>query len=194
MLTQDRITEIFQKTGVLQEGHFVLASGRHSGRYMQCARIFEYPAYAGELCRALAEGFRESRVDVVIGPALGAVQMAYEVSRHLNCRNIFAERVEGAMALRRTFAIKPGERVLVVEDAVTTGGSVKEVLELVRKAGGIPVGVGAIVDRSMGRADFGTEFHSVSRLDIESWPPEECPLCRDGVPVSRPGTKQQQKK
>lgn len=189
-MKQERVMEIFREAGVLQEGHFILASGRHSAQYMQCARIFQYPRFAEELCRSLAEQFRDDAVDVVIGPALGAIQMAYEVSRHLDCRNFFAERVEGAMTLRRTFEIKPGERVLVVEDAVTTGGSVKEVISLVKKAGGVLVGVGAIVDRSMGSADFGTAFRSVAKLDIQSWAPEECPLCQKGLVASKPGSKQ----
>ena len=136
-MTKERAYEILKEAGVLLEGHFLLTSGRHSNRYLQCARIFRNTRYSEELCAALAEKFRDAGVDIVIGPALGAVQMAYEVSRALGCENFFAEREDGAMTLRRGFAIQPGQRVLVVEDVVTTGGSVREVLEIVRQAGGV---------------------------------------------------------
>ena len=129
-MTKERALEILKEAGVLLEGHFLLTSGRHSGRYLQCARIFRNTRYSEELCAALAAHFKDDRVDIVIGPALGAVQMAYEVSRALGCENFFAEREDGSMTLRRGFAIEPGQRVLVVEDVVTTGGSVREVLEL----------------------------------------------------------------
>lgn len=187
MLTQEQALEIFRESGVLQEGHFLLTSGRHSDRYMQCAKVFQYTRHAEELCRALASGF--DGVDLVIGPAVGAVQMAFEVSRHLNCRNIFAERENGAFVLRRGFEIKPGERVLVVEDTVTTGGSVREVLELVRAHGGDVVGVGALADRSAGKLDFGVPFRAVVSVDIPSWDAGECPLCALSIPCVKPGSR-----
>ena len=167
-MTKERALEILKEAGVLLEGHFLLTSGRHSGRYLQCARIFRNTRYSEELCAALAAHFKDDRVDIVIGPALGAVQMAYEVSRALGCENFFAEREDGSMTLRRGFAIEPGQRVLVVEDVVTTGGSVREVLEIVRQAGGEIVGVGSIVDRTGGRIDFGVPFHSVISMEVES--------------------------
>lgn len=151
---------------------------------------FRNTRYSEELCAALAEKFRDAGVDIVIGPALGAVQMAYEVSRALGCENFFAEREDGAMTLRRGFAIQPGQRVLVVEDVVTTGGSVREVLEIVRQAGGVIVGVGSIVDRTGGRIDFGVPFHSVVSMEVESWEPGECPLCKAGAPAPyKPGSR-----
>ena len=167
-----------------------MTSGRHSGRYLQCARIFRNTRYSEELCAALAAHFKDDRVDIVIGPALGAVQMASEVSRALGCENFFAEREDGSMTLRRGFAIEPGQRVLVVEDVVTTGGSVREVLEIVRQAGGEIVGVGSIVDRTGGRIDFGVPFHSVISMEVESYEPSECPLCKAGAPAPyKPGSR-----
>lgn len=189
-MTKERALEILKEAGVLLEGHFLLTSGRHSGRYLQCARIFRNTRYSEELCTALAAQFKNDRVDIVIGPALGAVQMAYEVSRALGCENFFAEREDGTMTLRRGFAIEPGQRVLVVEDVVTTGGSVREVLEIVRQAGGEIVGVGSIVDRTGGRIDFGVPFHSVISMEVESYEPSECPLCKAGAPAPyKPGSR-----
>ncbi len=189
-MTKERALEILKEAGVLLEGHFLLTSGRHSGRYLQCARIFRNTRYSEELCAALAAHFKDDRVDIVIGPALGAVQMAYEVSRALGCENFFAEREDGSMTLRRGFAIEPGQRVLVVEDVVTTGGSVREVLEIVRQAGGEIVGVGSIVDRTGGRIDFGVPFHSVISMEVESYEPSECPLCKAGAPAPyKPGSR-----
>ena len=189
-MTKERALEILKEAGVLLEGHFLLTSGRHSGRYLQCARIFRNTRYSEELCAALAAHFKDDRVDIVIGPALGAVQMAYEVSRALGCENFFAEREDGSMTLRRGFAIEPGQRVLVVEDVVTTGGSVREVLEIVRQAGGEIVGVGSIVDRTGGRIDVGVPFHSVISMEVESYEPSECPLCKAGAPAPyKPGSR-----
>jgi orotate phosphoribosyltransferase len=125
----------------------------------------------------------------VAGPALGGIIMAYEIARALGVRNIFAERENGIMTFRRGFAVSPGERVLVVEDVVTTGGSAKEVAVLVREAGGLVAGVGAIVDRSGGTADFGAPFHPLLSVDAASWPADDCPLCREGVPIIKPGSR-----
>jgi orotate phosphoribosyltransferase, Thermus family len=191
MITQERVMEILKEAGVLLEGHFKLTSGRHSNKYLQCAKIFRNTKYSEELCSALAEQYRNDGVQVVIGPAMGAVQMAYEVSRPLKCENFFTERdEEGKMALRRGFVVNPGERVLVVEDVVTTGGSVREVIELVKKAGGVVVGVGSIVDRTGGKIDFGVPFRAVISVDVESWEPDECPLCKAGAPAPiKPGSR-----
>jgi len=190
MITKEKVLEIFDEAGVLQQGHFLLTSGKHSNRYLQCAKIFRNTKYSEKLCAALAERFASDKVDVVIGPAMGAVQMAYEVSRSLGCENFFAEREDGRMTLRRGFAVTPGMRCLLVEDVVTTGGSVKEVKELVEAAGGIVVGVGSIVDRSNGAVDFGVPFKAVIRLDVQSWPAEECPLCKEGkLPAVKPGSR-----
>ncbi len=186
----DRAIEIFKKTGVMLEGHFLLTSGRHSNRYMQCARLFEYPEYCELMCKDLAERFRGEAIDLVIGPALGGVIMSYEVGRQLGVRNFFAERSDdGTMVLRRGFVIPQGARVLLVEDTVTTGGSVKEVIALVKAAGGVVAGVGAIVDRSAGKVDFGCRFEAVASMDVQSWEAADCPLCKEGTPAIKPGSR-----
>lgn len=191
MITQERVLEILKEAGVLLEGHFKLTSGRHSNRYLQCAKIFRNTKYSEELCAALAEQYKDARVDIVIGPAMGAVQMAYEVSRPLKCENFFTERGDdGKMTLRRGFKVEPGQRVLVVEDVVTTGGSVREVLDIVREAGGDIVGVGSIVDRTGGKIDFGVPFKAVISVEVESWEQDECPLCKEGkLELVKPGSR-----
>ncbi|MDR1965519.1 MAG: orotate phosphoribosyltransferase [Synergistaceae bacterium] len=183
--------EILQKLGVLQTGHFRLTSGRHSDRYMQCAKLFEHPEESAELCGRLAETFKKQGrgIGVVAGPALGGIIMAYEVARALCARNIFAERENGAMTFRRGFRVEPGERVLVVEDVVTTGGSVREVIELLRGMDAEVAGVGSIVDRSAGTAAFGVDFHALVPMDIKSWDPHDCPLCKEGLPITKPGSR-----
>jgi orotate phosphoribosyltransferase len=189
MLSQERVLEVLKEAGVLLEGHFLLTSGRHSNRYLQCAKIFQNTKYSEELCAALAQQFADCNIDVVIGPAMGAVQMAYEVSRHLKTPNFFTERVDGQMVLRRGFSLKPGQRVLVVEDVVTTGGSVKEVMQIVRDCQAEVAGVGSIVDRTGGEIDFGVPFKSVISMKVESFQPEDCPLCKDGIPAIKPGSR-----
>lgn len=188
-MIHEEIQELFEKTGVLLTGHFILTSGRHSERYLQCAKLLQYPALAEKALKELAQNFRESEVDTVIGPAIGGIIVAYEVARALSARALFAERENGVMTLRRGFSIEPGEHVLVVEDVVTTGGSVKEVIDVVRSCGGEVVGVGALVDRNGNRVDFGVPFYSLLSLEVESYPPEECPLCKKGLPAQKPGSR-----
>jgi orotate phosphoribosyltransferase len=190
MITSERVLEILKEAGVLLEGHFLLTSGRHSNKYLQCARIFRQTRYSEELCKALAGHFAGEKIDVVIGPAMGAVQMAYEVSRHIGCENFFAERENGKMTLRRGFTITPGMQVLIVEDVVTTGGSVKEVIEIVKEQGGIVVGVGSIVDRTGGEINFGVPFEAVISMKVESWEADSCPICKEGrLPLVKPGSR-----
>ncbi|MBU7008460.1 orotate phosphoribosyltransferase [Phosphitispora fastidiosa] len=190
MLTEEQAIEIFTKSKALLTGHFRLTSGRHSSQYMQCAQVLQYPEYASRLCRDLAERFAGVKVDTVIGPALGGIIVAYEVGRAMGVRTIFTEREQGVMSLRRGFVIEPGEKVLVVEDVVTTGGSVKEVIEVVRQKGGEVVGVGVLVNRSNGKVDFGVKAEAVLSMEIQSYDPEDCPLCREGLPVIKPGSRQ----
>jgi len=190
LLTEEQAIEIFTKSKALLTGHFRLTSGRHSSQYMQCAQVLQYPEYASRLCRDLAERFAGIKVDTVIGPALGGIIVAYEVGRAMGVRTIFTEREQGIMSLRRGFVIEPGEKVLVVEDVVTTGGSVKEVIEVVRQKGGEVVGVGVLVDRSNGKVDFGVKTEAVLSMEIQSYDPEDCPLCREGLPVIKPGSRQ----
>ena len=189
MLTKEQIIDVLKKADVLQEGHFLLTSGRHSDKYMQCAKIFKHANYTEMLCRDLAEKFKDDDIQLVIGPAIGAITMAYEVSRHLQVENIFAERENGAMCLRRGFMIKPGQRVLVVEDVITTGGTVREVINIVKQAGGVVAGVGSIVDRTNGQIDFGTKYEAVIQVDVQSYTQEECPICKQGIPLVKPGSR-----
>lgn len=188
-MEKQQALDILKEAGALLSGHFLLTSGRHSDHYMQCARVFENPALASELCDELADLFRDDNVQLVAGPALGAITMAYETARALGVRNVFAERENGVMTLRRGFEIKPGERVLLVEDVITTGGSVREVRELIERAGGVVVGVGAIVDRSAGKVDFGVPLRAVLSMAIESYESTDCPLCRQGLPLVKPGSR-----
>ncbi len=190
-MTKEQAFAILKEAGVLMEGHFRLTSGRHSNKYLQCAKIFRNTKFSEPLCAALAEQYAADGVEVVIGPAMGAVQMAYEVSRALHCENFFTERDEnGKMQLRRGFSVQPGQKVLVVEDVVTTGGSVREVLDLVRAAGGEIAGVGAVVDRTGGKIDFGVPFKAVVSVEVESWEPEDCPLCKEGKQeLVKPGSR-----
>ncbi len=190
MLSEERVLEIFRETGVLLEGHFLLTSGRHSGRYLQCARVLQHPGFAAELCQELAGKFAKDKIDLCVGPALGGVIVAYETARALGVRGFFTERDKGGtMALRRGFMVSPGERALVLEDVVTTGGSVKEVIELLTGRGAVVAGVGSIVDRSGGRVDFGVPFYSLLKIEVESYGPEDCPLCRQGLAAVKPGSR-----
>ncbi len=170
------------------EGHFRLTSGLHSPHYFQCAKVLQYPAKAELLCREIASAFRDARIDAVIAPALGGIVVGQEVARQLGVRSMFAERKEGRMMLRRGFEISRGERILVCEDVITTGGSVGEVIELVRQAGGEVAGVGAIVDRSGGSVRFPGLFATMT-MNVVTYPPETCPLCASGVPVEQPGSR-----
>lgn len=191
MLSREEILQIFEKTQVLKEGHFLLTSGRHSARYMQCAQLLQYPQEAEKICRDLAAPFQDQKIDVVVGPAMGGVIVAYETARQLQAKSIFTERENGKMTLRRGFTIEPGQRVLVVEDVVTTGGSVKEVIEVVEGTGATIVGVAVMVDRSNGKVDFGYPLHALLPIEIETYAVDECPLCKSGAePAVKPGSRQ----
>ena len=187
---QEAILQIFKDTGALLQGHFLLTSGKHSAQYMQCAQVLQHPRIAAQLGQALADKFDGGKIETVIGPAMGGIIVAHEVGRALGVKAIFTERQNGEMALRRGFLLKPGERVLVVEDVITTGGSVQEVIKLVRELGAEPVGVGVLVDRSGGQADFdGLRLHSLLQMQIEAFEPDDCPLCAQGVPCVKPGSR-----
>ena len=188
-MTNTEIIEMLKEAEVLLEGHFLLTSGRHSDKYMQCAKIFQNAKYSVPLCAELVEKYKNDNIEVVIGPAIGAIQMSYEVGKQLGVKNIFAEREDGKMTLRRSFEITEGQRVLVVEDVVTTGGSVREVIDIVREHGGEVVGVGVVVDRTGGKIDFGVPLESVISLDVVSYEPDECPLCKENKPLVKPGSR-----
>lgn len=188
-MTREEILKLFSKTGVLKTGHFLLTSGRHSNKYLQCAQLLQYPEATEKACSELAKHFKDMNIQTVIGPAMGGIIISYEMGRQLDIRSIFAEREDGKMALRRGFAVKPGERVLVVEDVVTTGGSVKEVISLIKELGGEVAAVAALVDRSGGKVDFGVPAYYLLDLEVKSYTPEECPLCKKGLPVVKPGSR-----
>lgn len=189
MMTEKDVLLIFEEMNALLKGHFKLSSGLHSERYLQCALVLQYPEVAGKMAASLAAKFAGDNVDLVIGPALGGVTFAYEVARAMNTRGLFTERQEGKMVLRRGFTIDEGERVLVVEDVVTTGGSTKEVMEVVRSSGGVVVGVGSIIDRSEKDPDFGVKFASLAKVKVETFEESTCPMCKKGLPVTKPGSR-----
>jgi orotate phosphoribosyltransferase len=186
----EEVRELLRATGALWEGHFLLSSGLHSSRYIQCARLLQYPWHAETVGRALAEKVRDLSVDVVVGPALGGILVAHELGRALGVRALFAEREGGKLALRRGFFIAPGERVLLAEDVVTTGGSTLETAEVVASFGGTVVAAACIVDRrGPGAKDLPFPLFSLLRLELETYPPEECPLCQAGIPLEKPGSR-----
>jgi orotate phosphoribosyltransferase len=188
-LSEKEILDIFKKTEALLEGHFLLTSGRHSNMYFQCAKVLQFPAYMEKICSNIAEHFKNYEIDTVISPAIGGIIVGQEVARQLNKRSIFAEREDKALTLRRGFSLEPGEKVLVCEDVVTTGGSVFEVIDIVKKSGAIVVGVGCIVDRSNGKVDFGFPQKSAVMMDVVSYPADDCELCKKGLPVVKPGSR-----
>ncbi|RJP78829.1 MAG: orotate phosphoribosyltransferase [Candidatus Zixiibacteriota bacterium] len=192
-LSPEHVRALLESCGAYQEGHFELRSGRHSGGYVEKFRLLERPEVASELCRALAETWRHAAIERVAGPALGGVIIAYEVARALGVPCAFAERAGENLEFRRGFVFRPGEKVLVVEDIVTTGGSARQVVDAARAAGADPVGAAVLVNRSGKPLDLGVPAVALLDLDIASFPPEECPLCRDGLPLTAPGSKGTQK-
>ncbi|KGP76232.1 Orotate phosphoribosyltransferase [Desulfosporosinus sp. Tol-M] len=189
LLTPDEYLEIFRKSNALLEGHFLLTSGKHSAQYMQCAQVLQYPDRAAILAKGLAMSFRDMEIQTVIGPAMGGILVAHEVAKALGVRALFTERENGSMRLRRGFTLSPGERVLVVEDVITTGGSVREVLTVVQESEAIPVGVGILVDRTGGTVDFGLPMASLIQLHIQAYEALDCPLCAQGIPAIKPGSR-----
>ncbi len=185
----NELLKIFQKTGALLEGHFLLTSGRHSNYYFQCAKVLQYPQYTEMVCKIISDKFKDFDIDTVIAPAIGGIVVGQEVARQLNKRFIFAEREVKQLTLRRGFSLKPGEKVLVCEDVVTTGGSVFETIEIVKQNNAEVVGVGFIVDRSNGKVDFGYPQISAMKMDVVSYIKEECPICKEGIPLVKPGSR-----
>ncbi|HHV35152.1 MAG TPA: orotate phosphoribosyltransferase [Syntrophomonadaceae bacterium] len=189
-MTEQELIKLFIERSALLEGHFRLTSGLHSNRYIQCAQVLQYPDLSAMLGEKLAAPFSEQDVDLVVGPAIGGIIVAQEVGRALGVKAIFSERKEGKMTLRRGFEIKRGERVVVVEDVVTTGGSTKEVIDLVKEYDGVVVGVASLVDRHSGDLDFGVPFYPLLKLDIETYSPDGCPLCQKGLSIVKPGSRE----
>ena len=188
-MANENILEIFKKTNALLSGHFLLTSGRHSNQYFQCAMVLQYPEYNGILAAIIAEQFKDKEIDTVISPAIGGICVGQEVARQLNKKFIFAERDDSKLTLRRGFSINEGEKFLVCEDVVTTGGSVFEVMDIVKENKGTVVGVGMIVDRSNGKVDFGVPQVSTLKLEVVSYQPDECPLCKEGLPAVKQGSR-----
>ena len=189
MSEREQILSIFRSTEALLEGHFVLTSGRHSASYFQCAKVLQHPEYLTAFSIMIADEFEDQAPDVVISPAIGGVVLGTEVGTQLGCRTIFAERKEGDMVIRRGFHIEKGEKVLVVEDVITTGGSVKEVMDLVEEAGGNILGVGVLVDRSNGSVTLHNNQYSIVKLDAVSYGQDEVPDDLAAIPIQKPGSR-----
>ena len=188
-MTENEILEVFRRNSALLEGHFILSSGLHSDRYIQCALVLQHPRVAEQLGSELAAKLRHLGASVVAAPALGGILVAHEVARALGLRAIFTERQEGAMTLRRGFSLTAGEPTLVVEDVLTTGLSTRETIQCVERAGGKVVGAGALIDRSGGAADLGLPRAALLTLQIQNYNPAECPLCKSGSPAVKPGSR-----
>jgi len=192
IIKTEEVMKKFEEAGAIQKGHFKLTSGVHSDTYIQCAQIMQHPEFMHNLCSELGKKFRGDDIDVIVGPAIGGIIMAHVMARVLGpwVRAIFTERENGKMTLRRSFEIKEGEKVLVVEDVTTTGSSVREVIDIVKSRQGKVVGVGVLIDRSGGEVDFGVKTEKLLTVDIKTYLPEECPLCKKGIPVVKPGSRE----
>jgi orotate phosphoribosyltransferase len=188
----DAVEKMFEKSGALLKGHFLLTSGLHSPVYWEKALVIQYPEYTEKLCRMIADHFRRSGAQVVAGPTTPGIILSYETARQLGLRAIFAERDESGSGrvFRRGFTIAPGEKVLVVDDILTTGGSVSEVIAAVKKLGCIVVGVGVLVLRAEREPDFGVPLYACHRTQVITYPPDKCPLCAAGIPLVKPGSSQ----
>jgi len=180
--------DILKKSGAMLQGHFVLASGVHSPFYWEKFRILQYPHYTEQLCRMIADRYRQDGIEVVAGPTIGGIIVAYEVARQLGVRGIFAEKIgEEQRVFRRGLSIKPGERVLLADDIATSGNSLRQVIAAINEQGGITVGIGILVNRSEHELEFGVPFFSCHRAVTTTYPPDKCPLCADNIPLVKPG-------
>lgn len=183
------VMRLFQACGAWMEGHFQLSSGLHAREYLQCALILQQPTLASRLCQALAQRFITDEVTCVAAPALGGILVGYETARHLGARAIFAERVEDKLTFRRGFQVTSRDRVLVVEDVVTTGGSAEELMDPIRDVGATIVGVGALVDRSAGWTSFDVKYHALMSLNLKTFSTADCPMCKEQIPINKPGSR-----
>jgi orotate phosphoribosyltransferase len=190
-MTRDELLDLFRRSGALLEGHFRLTSGLHSTGYLQCALVLQYPEHAEMLGRAVADRVRHLQPSVVLSPALGGVVIGQEVGRALGVRALFAERQDGRLALRRGFTLSASDRVVVIEDVVTTGGSTKETMQVAAAAGGHVVGAASIVNRSGGAPDLGVPYSALLEIALPTFESEACPLCAQGLPVVKPGSRPQ---
>lgn len=187
-MTEKEVEDLLIETSAIMEGHFLLTSGLHSPRYVEKFNVLQKPIYTEKLCRAMAEKFKDANIETVVGPVTGGILLAHETGKALGTRAIFTERENGKMTFRRGFTLHEGERVLIVEDIVTTGGSIREVIDVVKEHGGIPVAVSMLVDRSGGKATFGdVPSTALLHMDVKTYKPEECPLCKAGIPMTKRG-------
>ena len=187
-MTEQEILQVFKDSGALLDGHFVLTSGNHSPHYIEKFRVLEHPKYTEMLCKELAHKFEKDDVTLVVGPMTGGILLAYEVGKNLDTKAIFTERVDGKMKFRRGFEVKPDDRVLIVEDIISTGGSVQEVIDEVKRFKAEIVGVGCLVDRSGGKVDFGIPLKPLVKMDVVSFKPDEVPEWLAKIPVTKPGS------
>jgi orotate phosphoribosyltransferase len=183
----DDVLDIFRTAGAIKEGHFLLASGLHSPVYWEKFRILQYPGLTEKLCRLIVRHFKEQQIDVVAGPTTGGIILAFETARQLGVRGIFAEREGGTRVFRRDFGVTPGARILIVDDIMTEGGSVRQTIDAVDKLGGTAIGIGVLVDRSERNLEFDLPFFSCLRAPATAYAPQECPLCADHIPLVKPG-------
>ena len=188
-MTEKQTLKLYEKTGALMRGHFRLTSGLHSDVYLQSALVLQHPEHAAALGAALAAPFRAAGATTVLAPAIGGILVAHEVAKALGARALFTERENDAMALRRGFTLSAGERCLVVEDVITTGGSTREVVACAEKAGGVVAGVGSLIDRSGGAVRFPMKRVALATIQAKTWEPEECPLCKAGSQAVKPGSR-----
>ena len=188
-VTEQEVKDILVKTNAIMDGHFLLTSGLHSPHYVEKFNVLQHPKYTEQLCRAMAEKFKDADIETVVGPVTGGIILAHETAKALDARAIFTERVDGKMTFRRGFKLHDGERVLIVEDIVTTGGSIKEVIDVVKANGGVPVAVSMLVDRSGGKVNFGdVPSTALLHINVETYKPEDCPLCKNNVPITKRGS------
>ena len=185
----NNVEQILQETGALLTGHFLLTSGRHGQVYMQCAKVLQYPNHTAYIAEEIAKGFAGEEVDIVLAPAMGGIVLGYELARALNAKSIYLERENGEMTLRRGFEIPKGARVVVAEDVVTTGGTTKEVIAVALAHGAQIVGACSLVDRTGGQINVGTKFVAAYSKAIASYDPADCPLCKEGLPIVKPGSR-----
>jgi len=188
-IVTDDILQLFRRSGALLDGHFRLSSGLHSGGYLQCALVLQHPAHAAALGAALAARVASLEPSAVLSPALGGVIIGHEVARALGVRALFAERQAGQLALRRGFSLDASDRVLIVEDVVTTGGSTRETVEVARAAGATVIGAAAIIDRGGGQIDLGVPLEALATLSLPTYEPASCPLCARGLEAVKPGSR-----
>lgn len=188
-MNSEQILEQFRESDALLDGHFILSSGLHSSQYLQCALALQYPSDAAKFARAIAEKLAAESFECVASPAIGGLVIGYETARALNARFIWTERQDGVMILRRGFSVKENEKILVVEDVITTGGSTRECIEALEKHGGKAVAAASIIDRSNGAADVGVTRVALATLDVPVYTPEDCPMCHRGVEAVKPGSR-----